>query len=301
MDTTAIEYFLKIACGNTYWEVSEEYNISQSSVSKAISRMENELGVKLFDRQKRYVTLTPAGKIFYQGLSKLYPDFQNLLKELASYSTKKTICCAFVPNSDLLDLDLWLPESPFLKQHPDIQLNLSNQRDIMLGIQALQESRLDFLIGHRFLGMDKYCDSITLYQDPLYVIMPRDHPLATQESVDFRDLYNEPIISSAVIIKEVINEICQFLNLPSPPNLTFYDVPYGTLKRNQIIAKVTYGHGITFFFKSDIKPFNLQSVHACPVTNCPEFPIVLAKKKGRKLTPYQELFQKEIWEHAMTL
>lgn len=301
MDTTALEYFMKIASGNTYWEVSEQYNISQSSVSKAISRMEDELGVKLFNRQKRSVTLTPAGKIFYQGLLKLTPEYQKLLKELASYSFKKTISCAFIPNADLMDLDLWLQESFFSENHPDIQLNLQNQRDIMQGIQELQKGTLDFLIGHKFLGMDEYCDSITLCQDPLYVILPHSHPLANQDSVDFLDLYEDPIILSATIIRDVIGEICQFLNRPTPPKLTFYDVPYGTIKRNQILTKVAYGHGISFFFKSDLKPYNLESVRVRPVTNCPEFPIVLAKKKGKKLTPYQESFQKVIWNHVMNL
>lgn len=79
MDTTSLKYFIEIASGKTFWEVSENHNISQSSVSKAILRLEDELNVKLFSREKRTVRLTPAGNMFYGALKKMEPEFSSWL------------------------------------------------------------------------------------------------------------------------------------------------------------------------------------------------------------------------------
>ena len=72
MDIETIRLFIRIAQGNTLSSVAEDANLSQSSLSKSIIRLENELDVQLLDRTHRNVTLTPAGKAGTQG-----PVFQS--------------------------------------------------------------------------------------------------------------------------------------------------------------------------------------------------------------------------------
>lgn len=296
MDTTAMEYFMEIASGQTFWEVSENRHISQSSVSKSISRLEEELGVKLFSREKRSVRLTPAGEIFFETLKKLEPQFKEALFHMAQYSFQKKITCGVVPNTDFLDLNLRIQNSHFSENYPEISLSLLRQNDPSLAITNLLEDKLDFIIGHRFSDTLKYCDCISVYSDTLYVILPRDHALADRESIDFMELYNEHFLIRSITMRKTLKEICDSLGRMLPPDLTLFDVPSAQLRRDHLISRISFGQGITLYFQSDLYPFSLVYVRAIPVTGCPEFPIVISKRKGKKLNVYQEAFQKYICE-----
>ena len=300
MDTTSLKYFMEIASGQTFWEVSENYNISQSSVSKAVLRLEEELGVKLFSRAKRVVHLTPAGEHFYNSLKKLEPEFNQALLELAQYSVKKNISLCVVPDPDFLSLNLRIPFSSFFQDNPNLTLSMLKEVSPLQACTFLSQGTIDFAVSHWFQFTDLYCDYNTVYTDTLYAVFPKDHPMAGRESVDFKELYQEPILVRSFIIQEVIHEICESLSLPLPPNLTVFDVPASQLRRDHLINKIAFGQGITLYFKSDLYPFNLKHVFICPVTGCPDFPIILARKKGEKLTVYQEAFRKYLCEVIFT-
>ena len=62
MDLQRIKYFLALAEQLHYWKTAEKVNITQSALTRQIQSLENELGLQLFERNKRNVKLTPAGK-----------------------------------------------------------------------------------------------------------------------------------------------------------------------------------------------------------------------------------------------
>lgn len=290
MDISAIQYFMEIASGQTFWNVSENHNISQSSVSKSISRLEEELGIKLFNRDKRSVYLTPAGEIFINFLRKIEPQFKEALIQMEQYSIRKKIYCG-VQSLDFLNLNLRIQNSDFEKLYPDVSLSFLVERDPDLTFLELIQEKIDFLIGHKFYDTLKYCDFIPIYLDVLYAILPKNHPLAIQESVDFMEIFNEHFLIRSPVILKVLKDICSVLDCSVPPNLTVFNVPGSELRRDHIISRVSFGEGITLYFKSDIDIYNLDHVCVLPVTGCPEFPIVISKKKGKKLNHYQKHFQ----------
>lgn len=300
MDTTAMEYFMEIAAGETFWEVSENRHISQSSVSKSVSRLEDELGVKLFSREKRSVRLTPAGEIFYEALKAIEPQFQEALCRMAKYSSMKKISCYVVPNTDFLELGLRIQNSHFAEKYPDISLSLLRQEDPDTALQDLLDEKIDFIIGHRFSDTVKLCDTIPVYNDILYAILPRDHPLADREQIDFMELYHDHFMIRSTTMRKTLKEICAALKCPLPPDLTLFDVPSSQLRRDHLISRISFGQGITIYFKSDTYPFKLDHVRAVPVTGCPEFPIAISKKKGTKLNIHQEVFQRYICDTIFT-
>ncbi len=80
---------LKIFCDVVRWSSfsrgAEENGISQSSASQAVHQLEARLGVKLIDRSKRPLVLTPEGKVYYEGCKDLverYLDLENRVKAL---------------------------------------------------------------------------------------------------------------------------------------------------------------------------------------------------------------------------
>ncbi|MDR1538857.1 MAG: LysR family transcriptional regulator [Clostridiales bacterium] len=93
MDLNDLRFFMRIAEGMTYDAVAEQEYTSQSALSKAIFRLEKELDVKLFDRSRRSVSLTPAGKCFYGDIKKVYPGYEEALQNLRLYSEQKVLYC----------------------------------------------------------------------------------------------------------------------------------------------------------------------------------------------------------------
>ena len=68
MDIQTLIYFVDIAEQHSFSAAAESQNISQSSLSKAIMRLENELNVHLFDRKKHPIELTPAGEYAFMKM-----------------------------------------------------------------------------------------------------------------------------------------------------------------------------------------------------------------------------------------
>jgi len=291
MDTISLKYFMEIASGQTFWEVSENHNISQSSVSKAILRLEDELGVKLFSRDKRVAALTPAGTVFFESLQKLEPEFHKTLQELVQFTHKKEIKLGIVPNVDYMDLNMRIPGSAFFQKYPDVNVLFSGETSGNQARLKLDQEQLDFLIEHRFKDREKHYDLDLVCHDTLYAIFPKDHPLAGRESVSFQELMAEKILIRSIIIQNVIQEICDSIGTPLPPNMVIFDVPPQQMRRDHLVNRVAFGHGITLYFLSDLYIFSLKHVSVVPVTGCPEFPIALLRKKGRKVPVYMDAFR----------
>ncbi|CUQ59911.1 MULTISPECIES: LysR family transcriptional regulator [Hungatella] len=290
MDTIAIKYFMEIAAGSTFWEVSEQNNISQSSVSKSILRLENELGVDLFNRKHRAVYLTPAGNYFNESLKKLAPEFNHVLEGLKQYAVKKIISCGITPSWDILDLGMRLQSS---QMPSEITLNMLRHIDPEQLTMDLREGKLDFIITHRSSSIEKYGEITQLCHDPLMAVLPKNHRLAGNSFVTFSDLMNETILTKSVHISRIIDDICNQLNLAHPPRIITFDA--SDIRRNQIISMVSFGQGITVYFESDITPYKLDNLHVYPIRGCPEFPLVIASRKGQELSPQQEIFRKFLY------
>lgn len=295
-----MKYFLEIASGRTYWDIAESHNISQSSVSKAIQKLENELGVKLFDRSKRSVSLTPAGSIFFETLRQLEPEFRNALERMSLPAAKCKIVCGIVPSLDFLDLRLKIQGIRFEETYPGIDLSLAAYADPIQAALHLKEEKVDFIIGHQFRSTIPFCDAVPVFEDTFYAVLSKGHPLSNQTYIDFADLYNETFLIRSLVIKEALRDSCEAINRPMVPHCHIFNISSDQLSRNHIISRVAFGHGITLYFESDLYPFKLDNVCVRPLTNCPTFPVKLAWKKGRTLSSTQQLFRTFICEHIFT-
>lgn len=82
MTTQQMEYFLALAQKLNFSAVAERFFITQPTLSRQISNLENELNVPLFIRRNNAVFLTPAGERLYAGLRGIYGDFVELRRQV---------------------------------------------------------------------------------------------------------------------------------------------------------------------------------------------------------------------------
>ncbi|KAI4440155.1 LysR family transcriptional regulator [Schaedlerella arabinosiphila] len=84
MTIAQIKYFLAILEYSNFSNAAEEMYISQSSLSKQIKSLENELGITLFARSNNKVSLSPGGKLFYKYAKIISENYENLRREISA-------------------------------------------------------------------------------------------------------------------------------------------------------------------------------------------------------------------------
>ena len=90
MTLNQILYFQKIANLENYHQAAEELYISQPSLSRSMASLENELGVTLFEKEGRGVTLTKAGRMFLEYADRILTDCHIAVGKMGERSTSVT-------------------------------------------------------------------------------------------------------------------------------------------------------------------------------------------------------------------
>lgn len=173
MDLQRIKYFLALSEQLHYWKTAEKINITQSALSRQIQTLESELGLQLFERNKRNVKLTPAGKFLKEKweveLSEL--EYIHQFAKQIHLGERGTITIAH-PDSisasimpDILD--------KITKVYPQLQIKL---------VQVLYENQLEFLKNYKIglaitrdINSEPGIKSRKLYADHLALVVPQEH------------------------------------------------------------------------------------------------------------------------------
>lgn len=180
-----VRAFLKIAETRNFTRAANDLHVSQSALTVQIQQLEESLGVQLFDRNKRGVTLTAAGRDVMGPLQRLFNDAQAIVehaRELSSASTGfvsvaalPTVCAGVLPN---------LVRS-FIGSFPGIRIQIVDVVAERVR-EAVLKRQVDFGIGTRH-GRDSDLRATPLFQDRLVVFVPAGHTLAANAAISLRE------------------------------------------------------------------------------------------------------------------
>ena len=97
MDLKKLEYFLSAAKLLNFTEAARRHFISQTAMSQQIRSLERELGVRLFDRNKKKVELTAAGRCLQEEAAKLTAQYESLLLAVRAHrpAEEKALCIEY--------------------------------------------------------------------------------------------------------------------------------------------------------------------------------------------------------------
>lgn len=194
MDICQLKYFVSAASIGNFTLAALENNISQSSFSKQIMNLENELGTELFVRKKRNTELTPAGEQFQEYAFRMLSTYEEMLRGMESYSAFQTlpVSIAAIPvlqSYSLVDLVFELK-----KQYPDIIFSVSERAESTEVLHMLHKGECEFAILRTdFLERDKY-DVYPIVKDRLAVILPYGHPLFERECISVKELKDSQFV-----------------------------------------------------------------------------------------------------------
>lgn len=188
-----LELFVALADFPTLSEAAASLHFSESALSQAITRLESSVGEQLCVRRKsRGLHLTPAGEHFAVRARALLNDAEDLLAEMSGTTGQLTgpvkLGCFASFAASVLPAIL----DGFPKRHPGVSVEVVvGTHDELL--PALESGRLDLAIVYD-MELPPGFQRRTIYETELQAVLPIDHPLARQASVDLAELAPEPLI-----------------------------------------------------------------------------------------------------------
>ena len=184
-DLRHIRAFLKIAETHNFTRAAHDLHISQSALTVQIQQLEESLGLRLFDRNKRGATLTAAGEDVFGPLQRLLNDAQSILvhaREVGSISTGfVTIAALPTVSAGVLP---GLVKS-FLHSYPGIKIKVLDVVAERVR-EAVLRRQVDFGIGTQH-GQDAELLALPLFRDRLVLFVPATHPLAKKSAITLRE------------------------------------------------------------------------------------------------------------------
>src|ERR1700759_1709708 len=173
MDTDALRWFQQVADGTTVTEVSELEGVTQSGVSRALARLETEVGTPLLQRSGRILRMTHAGSVFKHHVDAMMHQLDDGIAAVSQLLEPETgtVALAFQHS-----LGTWLVPylvRSFRTAHPQVRFELTQVRD-ELHSTALAGGQADLEIGTR-RPHDPAWLTPQLALEPLRLAVPRDH------------------------------------------------------------------------------------------------------------------------------
>lgn len=206
MELLQLKYFLTVARCEHVTEAAGKLHVTQSSLSKTIQRLEDDLGVPLFDRIGRKLRLNDFGRTFLQRTEKALFELEQGKREIADLSNpdQGTLQLAVTTASTLPGI---LRE--FRKNKPDIQFHVQ-----MVSLEnmsrLLHRGEVDFCLSSPPIeGDDIECQ--ILYDDPIVVAVPMGHRYADRSSIQLTELKDEWFVGvkQGYGVRDMVDSVCQ--------------------------------------------------------------------------------------------
>lgn len=279
MDIQTLIYFVDIAEQHSFSAAAESQNISQSSLSKAIMRLENELNVHLFDRKKHPIELTPAGECFYEDVKKMLPNYYHAIRRLKAFTSKCKVTVCVVPNDTRQNLPYAM--QTFRDENPNIYVEFLTQRDFSIAERCLLNGEIDYLIAHDPLHEQEQIEKTFLQNDPLCIVLPKDHPLADREEVSIYDLDGMELLETyyGTMVAKNIEQLyhIHFKSIGCRPDI----------RRDMVLFSLQYESRAMLCYESDIAAFHIDGLKKFELKSVKPQPFVLMEVKGDKKPEFQ--------------
>lgn len=196
MNIRQLEYFVAVADAQSFTKASKHLFVSQSALSQQVKALEREMGVRLFDRDRRSVALTASGTAFLEDARALLSRTSDALKRAreASRGPEGELKVGYIKGYERTDLPDMLFD--FHTRYPSVRLSFLRENVAEL-YDALREEKIDLAVnllygegGSDMEGIE--CQFLRSY--PLNAVVPSMHPLAHRTHVSMADLAGFPLV-----------------------------------------------------------------------------------------------------------
>lgn len=213
MEFHQLRYFIATAEELSVTAAAKRLHLSQPALSRQILSLEEELGVPLFQRVKKRIHLTEAGRFFLDRGRQLLCDSETSIQQVREQfgHGKRTIRLGFL--TIFLD-DIVAPAVRTLrKESPRISVALF-ELSPKAQLDRLRDDELDLALLGNLGDEDRARFSVrSLMRSPMAIVLPEDHPLAGRKLLALKELAKDPFVSLSDTIfpgrRQFLRGICQ--------------------------------------------------------------------------------------------
>lgn len=296
MEIQTLRWFQLVADGVTVTEVSELEMVSQPAVSRALGRLEREIGAPLLRREGRVLRMTHAGTLFKRHVDALLHELDDgvaAVQQLLDPETG-TVTVAFQPS-----LGTWLvPDlvTSFRAAHPEVRLDLRTKDDETVpavGPRSDVDLELSTLRPHRGEDEPRWR---ALVAEPLRLLVGPDHRLAGRGSVALSQVAEDPfvVMTSTSVLRKHTEQLCAEVGFS--PQVAFVAADLPTL-RGYVAAGLGVAVAPTRWGGSVAAP--VAGLHVLALQDrTAKRDVGLSWAPHRRLLPSADLFRRHVLERA---
>jgi LysR family hydrogen peroxide-inducible transcriptional activator len=192
MEFHQLRYVCAIAETGSFSRAAERCQIAQPSLSQQILKLEEDLGVRLFDRLGRSVRLTEAGRAFLPHARSILGQMDSARSSVADKSAdvRGSVCVGVIPTIAPYLMPRYT--AAFAKKYAEAKLRIVEETTPVL-VASLRDLSVDIAILALPLR-HKDLEVFPLRTEPLFAVLPKEHPRANNESLALKDLRGETFV-----------------------------------------------------------------------------------------------------------
>ncbi|MEV0315016.1 LysR family transcriptional regulator [Nonomuraea fuscirosea] len=186
LDLRLVRAFTVVAGHRHFGRAAADLHLTQSSLSRQIGRLEQQVGARLLDRTPQGTRLTEAGEVFLPLAAALLRSAERATASARAAARPSRIVVGYIGN---------LTVAPAVRdlrhRHPDAEVRILHLH-CKEPRAALLDHRVDVALARLPFSTDGLHVTV-LYDEPRVLLVPADHRLAGKEAVTLDDIADEPI------------------------------------------------------------------------------------------------------------
>jgi LysR family transcriptional regulator, hydrogen peroxide-inducible genes activator len=238
MEINQLRYVCAIADTGNFSRAAERCQVAQPSLSQQVLKLEEDLGVKLFDRLGRSIRLTEAGRAFIPHARSILEQMDVARSIVAEKHAdlRGSVTVGVIPTI----APYLMPDytAAFAKNYPDAKLRIIEETTSVL-VEGLRDLSIDLAILALPLR-HKDLELFPIRTEPLYAVVRKNHPRASVESISMKELRGEAFVMlrDGHCFRDLSIDTCARARVT--PNIAFESGQFSSL-----LAMVAAGVGVS--------------------------------------------------------
>jgi len=289
MELNQLRYLVKLGELQNFSKAAEELYITQPTLSQQISRLEQELGVKLFERSTRKVVLTDIGKICVSYAAAALENIDDV-KSAAEKHRRREKSRLLVGMLNILPrMEIMNVISDFQEKHPEIIIEWNFGWSVDL-IELLLQKKLDIVISNVTFeekdDLNSKLDIKPFFEDYLVAVVSKKNLLAERKGVGIKDIIQETfwVVDNHSSVKLGIENAILENGYPLP---VFKECS----SMGSVMKMVTSNLGISVMSSSVAKEYHIPTVKSVPILPKIKTTTAVMTVKDAKLSQKQACFK----------
>lgn len=242
MEFRQLEFFVEVARQRSFTKAAEELLVAQPAISKSMKKLEQEVGLLLFNRAERRVALTAEGEVFLKHAELILDQVARAKAEMEELSgLKKGEVRIGLPS---MVGTYYFPGLiiDFKKMYPDLQITVYEQGVVKIR-QMLVDGEIDMGVVLENDATDEV-EVLPFLKEEMIVCVPDSHPFADRDAVSYEELTKESLIlfKEGYFQREIIARASRMSGMPL--NVTFETNQISLIK--SLVARKL---GVTLFLR----------------------------------------------------